>query len=106
MQRTKHRPLAAGQVKPKGALILFAMLCLLAWVLVLFLNTLTIVLSFFGLFFAICYPFMKRFTHLPQLGLGVAFSWGIPMAFAAETNHIPFCCLAIIFGSSFMAGHL
>ena len=61
----------------------------LAFVLVLFLNTFTILLAFGGLALAVLYPFMKRYTHLPQVVLGAAFSWAIPMAFAAETNSLP-----------------
>lgn len=87
--RTKDRPLATGQITTKAALILFLILCLLALVLVLQLNFFTIQLSVFGLGIAILYPFTKRITYWPQLFLGVAFSWGIPMAFAAQTNSLP-----------------
>ncbi len=88
VERTQHRPLASGRVQPREALILFATLVLVAFVLVLFTNTLTIVLSFGALALAACYPFMKRYTHLPQVVLGAAFSWSIPMAFAAQTGEV------------------
>ena len=87
--RTKARPLVAGQVSPREALYLFTALCLVAFALVLTLNGLTIWLSLGGVFLAITYPFLKRYTHLPQFYLGVAFGWGIPMGFAAEVNALP-----------------
>ncbi|MEZ5530541.1 MAG: 4-hydroxybenzoate octaprenyltransferase [Porticoccaceae bacterium] len=89
VERTRHRPLATGAVSSREALILFVSLCLLSFLLVLLTNTLTIKLAFAGVALAFCYPFMKRYTHLPQLVLGAAFAWGIPMAFAAETNSLP-----------------
>lgn len=89
VERTQTRPLATGAVTPNEALLLCGLLCVLAFALVLLTNTLTILLSIAGLAAATSYPFMKRFTHLPQLALGLAFSFGIPMAFAAETNHVP-----------------
>ena len=88
VKRTKDRPLASGRVSPKEALCLFAALVLLSFVLVLFTNTLTIALSFGAVALAFCYPFMKRYTHLPQVVLGAAFSWSIPMAFAAQTGEV------------------
>ncbi len=87
--RTRDRPIAAGRVSPREALVLFAALCLAAFALVLTLNRLTILLSFGGAFLAATYPFLKRWTHLPQFYLGVAFGWGIPMAFAAQTGAVP-----------------
>lgn len=87
--RTKLRPIAAGKVSPKEALILFVVLCLTAFGLVLTLNTFTIALSFGGAALATIYPFMKRYTHLPQVVLGMAFGWAVPMAFAAQTNTLP-----------------
>ncbi len=89
VERTKQRPIAAGQVKPKEALILFAVLCLMAFSLVLLMNRLTIMLSFIAAFLAASYPFMKRYTHLPQAYLGIAFGWAVPMAFAAQTGSVP-----------------
>ena len=89
VSRTRERPIAAGRVKPNEALLLFAVLCLLAFALVLTMNSLTIKLSFVGVALAAIYPFMKRFTHLPQVVLGMAFGWAIPMAFAAQTGSVP-----------------
>lgn len=89
VKRTRDRPLASGRVKPKEAVALFLGLALVAFLMVIFLtNTLTLYLSFGGLFLAFIYPFMKRHTHLPQLFLGAAFSWAIPMAWAAETGEL------------------
>ena len=87
--RTRERPIAAGRVSPREALVLFAVLCLMAFALVLVLNRLTVLFSFAGVFLAASYPFLKRYTHLPQFYLGVAFGWGIPMAFAAQTGGVP-----------------
>jgi len=89
VERTKLRPMAAGKVRPKEALIIFAVLCLTAFALVLLLNTYTILLSFGGVFLAASYPFMKRYTQLPQAYLGIAFGWAVPMSFAAQSNEIP-----------------
>ncbi|MBB3228000.1 4-hydroxybenzoate polyprenyltransferase [Luteibacter sp. Sphag1AF] len=87
--RTAGRPIASGRVTPREALIVFASLLVFAFVLVLFTNALTIGLSFAGAALAAIYPFTKRYTHLPQVVLGAAFGWSIPMAFAAVTNHVP-----------------
>ena len=89
VERTRDRPIAAGRVSPREALALFAVLCLTAFALVLTLNRLTIALSLVGAFLDATYPFIKRYTHLPQFYLGMAFGWGIPMAFAAQTGGIP-----------------
>ncbi len=88
VERTRQRPLAAGELTVREALTAFAVLMLMAFGLVLLTNTLTIQLAFVGAALASSYPFFKRWTHLPQIVLGVAFGWGIPMAFAAETNHV------------------
>lgn len=88
VERTRHRPLASGKVTVMEALGLALILCFLAFLLVLYCNWLTIQLAFVGALLPIVYPLMKRFTHLPQLGLGVAFSWGVPMAFAATTSSL------------------
>ncbi|MDD4913927.1 MAG: 4-hydroxybenzoate octaprenyltransferase [Methylococcales bacterium] len=87
--RTRLRPIAAGKVKPREALLVFAVLCLTAFGLVLLMNWYTIALSFVAAFLAASYPFMKRFTHLPQAYLGMAFGFAVPMSFAAQTGHIP-----------------
>ena len=87
--RTKSRPIASGKVEPREALALFTVLCLVGFGLVLTLNGLAVMLSFAGAALAASYPFMKRWTHLPQVHLGVAFGWGIPMAFAALTGGTP-----------------
>ena len=89
VERTTNRPLATGEVSPREAIVLFILLCLSAFVLVLFTNPLTLMLTPAGLALAACYPFMKRYTHFPQVVLGAAFSWAIPMAFAAQTNSLP-----------------
>ena len=89
VSRTRDRPLVIGTVSPAEARVLFAVLMLLAFILVLFTNALTIGLSVIALLLASAYPFMKRYTHLPQIVLGAAFSWGIPMAFAAQQNSLP-----------------
>lgn len=87
--RTKQRPMARGKVTEKEALALFIILALLAFGLVLMLNTLSIILSFVALAIATAYPFMKRVTYFPQVVLGMAFSMAIPMAFAAVLDEIP-----------------
>jgi 4-hydroxybenzoate polyprenyltransferase len=87
--RTKDRPLIVGSLSSHQAIKIFTILIFLSFLLVLNTNTLTIKMSFIALFLASLYPFMKRHTHLPQLVLGAAFSWSIPMAFSAETNSLP-----------------
>ncbi|MBE0437087.1 MAG: 4-hydroxybenzoate octaprenyltransferase [Methylomicrobium sp.] len=89
VERTKQRPIATGEVRPKEALTIFVVLSLIAFGLVLLLNTMTIVLSIGGAILAAGYPFMKRYTHLPQAFLGMAFGWAVPMAYAAETQSLP-----------------
>ncbi|MFW1678630.1 4-hydroxybenzoate octaprenyltransferase [Pontibacter sp. JAM-7] len=89
VKRTANRPLPTGRVTPREALLLFAGLMLLAFILVLFTNKETILLSVGGLLLASCYPFMKRYTYLPQVVLGAAFAWSIPMAFSAVTQTVP-----------------
>ncbi len=86
--RTKDRPLTSGKITTRSAGILFFILMLIAFGLVLFLNRFTILLAFAGALFASVYPFLKRVTHLPQVGMGVSFAWGVPMAFAAQNNVI------------------
>lgn len=87
--RTKQRPLPSGRVTSQEALLLFVSLCLIAFVLVLFTNLQTVLLSFAGAALAAIYPFMKRYTYFPQVVLGAAFSWGIVMAFSAQTGEVP-----------------
>ncbi|MEB4593462.1 4-hydroxybenzoate octaprenyltransferase [Candidatus Thiothrix sp. Deng01] len=87
--RTKTRPLATGDISPREAVGVFAVLTLIAFLLELQLNTLTIILSLVAVLLAMTYPFMKRFHHLPQVHLGAAFSWAIPMAFTAVTGEMP-----------------
>lgn len=89
VERTNQRPIAVGKVNPQEALILFVVLCLVAFVLVLQLNLMTIMLSFIAAFLAASYPFMKRYTQLPQAYLGIAFGFAVPMSFSAQTNTIP-----------------
>ena len=89
VKRTAQRPLPSGRVTSKEAVALFLVLGISSFLLVLTMNTLTIQLSFAGIVLAFIYPFMKRFTHLPQLFLGLAFSWAIPMAWAAQSNELP-----------------
>jgi 4-hydroxybenzoate polyprenyltransferase len=89
VERTNKRPLATGVVTPKEAIIVFVVLCLIAFLLVLFLNRPTIYMSVVAVVLAAIYPFMKRYTHLPQLILGMAFGWAVPMAFMAVTETTP-----------------
>jgi len=89
VERTKDRPLATGQVTPVEAIVLFVALSLIAVALVLTLNRLTQLLALIGAALTIVYPFMKRIIAAPQLILGAAFGWGVPMAFAAETGELP-----------------
>ena len=89
VQRTQGRPLATGALKPSEALLVAGALMLIAFILVLFTNTLTIAMSFVALLLAFIYPFAKRYTYLPQFILGAAFGFAIPMAFAAQTNTVP-----------------
>lgn len=89
VERTRDRPLATGEVSGREALVLFALLMLAAFALVLTLNRLTVLLSFVGLLLAATYPYLKRYTHLPQVYLGMSFGWAIPMAFAAVLGEIP-----------------
>jgi 4-hydroxybenzoate polyprenyltransferase len=87
--RTRDRPLAAGLVSGREALAVFSVLALLALALVLRLNTLTQLYAIGGAALTVVYPFLKRYVSLPQFWLGAAFSWSIPMAFAAETGAVP-----------------
>ncbi|MGH1439911.1 MAG: 4-hydroxybenzoate octaprenyltransferase [Cellvibrionaceae bacterium] len=88
VSRTQQRPLAAGKLSLRQAKLAFIALLVIALFLVLLTNHLTIYLSFAAVALAVIYPFMKRYTHLPQVVLGAAFSMSIPMAFAAQTGHL------------------
>jgi len=89
VKRTEQRPMASGKISSKEALVFFALLMGISFLLVLCTNAPTIWLSFGALALAATYPFMKRYTYYPQVVLGAAFSWGIPMAFTAETGSLP-----------------
>lgn len=88
VERTRDRPLATGRINAGEALLFFVVMITLAFILVLFTNTLTIYLSVGGLLLAACYPFMKRYTYLPQVVLGAAFAWSVPMAYAAQSGEV------------------
>ncbi len=87
--RTRERPLTSGKITSREALTVFAVLSLLAFSLVLTLNRFTILLSFVGILLAASYPYMKRLHYLPQMHLGAAFGWAVPMVFAAQTGGLP-----------------
>jgi len=99
VERTRQRPLAARRVSPREALALFAALMAIALALVLTLNRLTVMLALAGAVLATLYPFMKRFTYLPQVHLGLAFSWAIPMAWAALTGSVPPLAWLLLIGN-------
>lgn len=100
VERTRNRPLAAGNISAKEALIVCVILCLISFALVLLLNTKTIILSLGAVVLALTYPFMKRIHSLPQAHLGAAFAWGIPMAFTAYTNEWPPLVAWVVFIAS------
>lgn len=89
VERTRERPMASGRVSEKEARVLFLILCLAAFGLVLLLNWLTIAMSVVAILLAASYPFMKRYTYLPQVHLGIAFGWAIPMAWTAHNGELP-----------------
>lgn len=101
VQRTKDRPLAAQRITSRESLVLFLVLCLIALFLVLQLNWFTVQLSVIALLLAAVYPFTKRYTHLPQFFLGAAYSWSIPMAFAAQTSDVPLLAWLIFIANLF-----
>jgi len=103
VERTKSRPLATGEVSPREALALTGVLSLLAFGLVLLLNKLTVLLSVCALFLAMTYPYTKRFISIPQAYLGVAFGFGIPMAFAAHNGTVPALAWALLAANIFWA---
>ena len=88
VQRTRGRPLATGLISPSEAIGVFVAVSLMAFALVLFLNRETVLMSFVAVTLAAVYPFMKRYTHLPQLVLGMAFGWAVPMAYTALTGTV------------------
>ncbi|MCS3406856.1 4-hydroxybenzoate octaprenyltransferase [Serratia sp. AKBS12] len=96
VKRTAKRPLPSGRVSAKEAKILFVILVLVSFALVLTLNAMTIWLSLAALALAWIYPFMKRVSNLPQVVLGAAFGWGIPMAFAAVSEALPLSCWLLL----------
>lgn len=99
VERTRARPLATGAVSPREALALFAVLMGLAFGLVLLTNRLTVYLSVVAVFLAASYPLLKRYTYLPQVYLGIAFGWGIPMAFAAVQGTVPVIAWLLFLGN-------
>ncbi|MNQ65077.1 4-hydroxybenzoate octaprenyltransferase [compost metagenome] len=99
VKRTAQRPLASGKISSREALVFFAVLVALSFLLVLCTNAATIWLSFGGLALAATYPFMKRYTYYPQVVLGAAFSWGMPMAFTAETGSLPAAAWLLYIGN-------
>ncbi|MGB0732869.1 MAG: 4-hydroxybenzoate octaprenyltransferase [Pontibacterium sp.] len=99
VKRTAQRPIPTGLVTPKEAVGVFAILMLLAFVMVLFTNMMTILMSFGALALAALYPFMKRYTHFPQVVLGAAFSWGIPMTFTATSETLPWYAWCLFFSN-------
>ncbi|MBI5447109.1 MAG: 4-hydroxybenzoate octaprenyltransferase [Gammaproteobacteria bacterium] len=99
VRRTQSRPLATQQISVSSALFLFLFLCCLAFGLVLFLNTYTLILSLVAFVLAVVYPFTKRFTYFPQVVLGAAFAWAIPMVFAASNDNIPLAAWLIYFAA-------
>jgi 4-hydroxybenzoate polyprenyltransferase len=103
VERTRRRPLAAGEITPREALMVAVVLAALAFGLVLFLNRFAILLSFVGLGIALLYPFTKRFFALPQAMLGVAFGFGIPMAYAAIQDRLPLECWMLFAANFFYA---
>jgi len=97
--RTKDRPITAGRVSEREALLLFFGLCFVAFLLVMFMNLLTIRLSIVAVGLAALYPFMKRYTYLPQVFLGLAFGWAVPMAFAAQIGEVPMIAWLLLTGT-------
>jgi 4-hydroxybenzoate polyprenyltransferase len=103
VERTRNRPLARGEIGPREALAIAALLAAGAFLLVLYLNPLAIALSFAALAITVVYPFTKRFFFLPQAWLGVAFGFGIPMAYAAVQERLPFECWWLFAANLFYA---
>jgi 4-hydroxybenzoate polyprenyltransferase len=100
VERTRHRPLAARRVTPREALVLFVLLCLLALLIALPLNRSALLLSLPAVALAASYPFAKRFHSMPQVHLGLAFSWGIPMAYAAVRGQVDWTEAGLLMGAN------
>jgi 4-hydroxybenzoate polyprenyltransferase len=103
VKRTRDRPVTSGRIAPREALWLAAVLALIAFVLILPLNTLTLLLSVPAVFLAASYPFTKRFLAIPQAYLGIAFGFGIPMAFAAQQDSVPLVAWLLLIANVFWA---
>lgn len=101
VERTKNRPLAKGELSNFQALSFFVILLILSFLLVLLTNKTTILMAFAGLLITGIYPFLKRFTNFPQLGIGLAFSWGIPMAFTAVLGYVPITGWFLLLANAF-----
>lgn len=101
VERTKNRPLAKGELTNFQALSFFVILLILSFLLVLLTNKTTILMAFAGLLITGIYPFLKRFTNFPQLGIGLAFSWGIPMAFTAVLGYVPITGWFLLLANAF-----
>lgn len=99
VERTRERPLTSGKISLIEAYVLFGIFISVAFVLAILLNPFSIFLAFVGAALTIVYPFMKRFTHLPQFGLGLAFSWGVPMSFAAIHASVPMHAWILFFAA-------
>ena len=100
VERTRERPLATGEITGKEALAVFGLLVAIAFLLVLATNQRTVLLALLGLVIASAYPFLKRVTHWPQLGLGIAFAWPVPMAFSAQAEEIPPAAWLLFFATA------
>ena len=103
VQRTRERPVTSGRISPREAVWIAAGLALLAFVLILPLNELTLLLSFPAVFLAASYPYTKRFLAIPQAYLGIAFGFGIPMAFAAQLGTVPPVAWLLLIANVFWA---
>lgn len=101
VERTKNRPLARGELTNFQALSFFVILLIISFLLVLLTNKTTILMAFAGLLITGIYPFLKRFTNFPQLGIGLAFSWGIPMAFTAVLGYVPITGWFLLLANAF-----
>ena len=99
--RTKTRPIASGLLKKNLAWLYVIVLCMLAFLILIQFNFLTICLGIFSMVFAFSYPFMKRFTYWPQLFLGFTFNWGIIMAWSAVSNNVSYLAIVLYFGAIF-----